>query len=384
MSPTATVSQPLSRLIDPIRRSSSKWILLILLSLIAIFTVLSPQHSFLTVTNFQAIGEDTAELLLLAAGMTFIMIAGGIDLSCGAFVVFTAVIAAEVMGKMSSTPTQAENLVFPHLARGMVLGVVAALACGTAWGWLNGYITVRWRVPPFIVTLGTLGMSLGAAELITGGLNVPSVPPQLQNSFGVATVFGIPMLVIVVAVMIAVLWIVLHETRFGLRTYAIGSNIEAARRAGVNVGRHQILLYTLMGLLAGVVGVLDVARFDTASISSHTTDNLQAIAAAAIGGVSLYGGVGRMSGTVIGALIPAVLTSGFVIVGMQPYWQQVAVGIVLIVAVYIDQARRRQNFQQSALEELEEMTEEEMGDASQVRGEEAALISAQSEERSAT
>ena len=221
-------------------------------------------------------------------------------------------------------------------------------------------MSVRWHVPPFIVTLGTLGMALGAAQLITGGLNVPNVPPEFQEEFGIGVVWGVPWLVIIAAVIVAVLWVVLHQTRFGLRTYAIGSNPEAARRAGINVARHQLVLYMLMGLLSGIVGVLDVARFDTASISSHTTDNLQAIAAAAIGGVSLYGGKGRMSGTVIGALIPAVLASGFVILGLQSYWQEVAVGLVLIIAVYIDQNRRRRALAGRGKDDEDDLTAVEM------------------------
>jgi ribose transport system permease protein len=324
-------------------RSTNIWIFAVLVGLVVIFSIFSPDQRFLSIANFRALGVNTSEVLLLAAGETYIMIAGGIDLSCGSFVVFSSVIAAELVTKVSATTAQANNLIYPHLALGIIASVVGAVAAGSAWGWFNGYVSVHWHVPPFIVTLGTLGMSLGAAQLITGGLDVPNVPPQFQSSFGIGQVLGVPWLVIVAALVVAVMWVVLHETRFGLRTYAVGSNAEAARRAGVNVGRHQIMLYTLMGLMTGIVGLLDVARFDTASIAAHTNDNLQAIAAAAIGGVSLYGGKGRMSGTVIGAFIPTVLANGFILLGFQPFWQEVAVGAVLIVAVYIDQVRRRKS-----------------------------------------
>ena len=141
--------------------------------------------------------------------------------------------------------------------------------------------------------------------------------------------------------MVGVLWVVLAQTRYGLRTYAIGANAEAARRAGVNVRRHTASLYILMGVLAGIVGFMDLARFDTASIAAHTQDNLAAIAAVVIGGTSLFGGKGRMSGTIIGAFIPAILRNGFILMDVQPFWQNVAVGTVLIIAVYIDQVRRR-------------------------------------------
>jgi ribose transport system permease protein len=137
------------------------------------------------------------------------------------------------------------------------------------------------------------------------------------------------------------LWLVLSQTRFGLRTYALGASVEATARAGINVRRHTLALYALMGLLAGVVGVMDVSRFASASIAAHTQDNLAAIAAVVIGGTSLFGGKGRMGGTIIGAFIPAVLRNGFILMGVQPYWQNVAVGAVLILAVYVDQVRRR-------------------------------------------
>jgi ribose transport system permease protein len=134
---------------------------------------------------------------------------------------------------------------------------------------------------------------------------------------------------------------VLSQTRYGMRTYAIGSSLDASTRAGINVRFHVLTLYGLMGLLAGIVGVMDVSRFATASIAAHTQDNLAAIAAVVIGGTSLFGGKGRMGGTVIGALIPAILRNGFILMDVQPFWQNVAVGAVLIVAVYIDQERRR-------------------------------------------
>jgi ribose transport system permease protein len=140
---------------------------------------------------------------------------------------------------------------------------------------------------------------------------------------------------------VSVLGVVLAKTRYGLRTYAIGSSLEAARRSGMKVDRHVISLYVMMGLLAGIVGFLDVARFDTASIFAHTQDNLVAISAVVIGGVSLFGGRGRMVGTVLGCFIPTILRNGFILMNVQPYWQNVAIGAVLIIAVYIDQVRRR-------------------------------------------
>jgi len=305
------------------------------------FTLATPSGTFLSGTNFKNIALDTSEILVLSAGMTFVIIAAGLDLSIGSVVVFSSVCAAELMTQVAGTASNA--LATPqNLGLAIAVGVVVAIASGAVWGGVNGYITAYRGVPAFVVTLGTLGIALGFAQVITGGLNVPGVPVQLQTSLGSGEAFGaIPWLVVVAAVVVGVLWVVLAQTRYGLRTYAIGANAEAARRAGVNVRRHTASLYILMGVLAGIVGFMDLARFDTASIAAHTQDNLAAIAAVVIGGTSLFGGKGRMSGTIIGAFIPAILRNGFILMDVQPFWQNVAVGTVLIIAVYIDQVRRR-------------------------------------------
>jgi ribose transport system permease protein len=318
------------------------WIVVILVGLIAVFTVLT-DGTFFTAENFKNLALDTSEILILAAGMTFIILAAGLDLSVGSVVVFASVVAAKLMADVGGEMQPNGLVTYPNLALGLTVGIGAALLAGAGWGLVNGFVGVRLRVPPFIVTLGTLGMALGFAQVITGGLNVSNVPPQLQEFFGLGEMFGlIPWPVVTAAVIVGVLWMVLAKTRFGLHTYAVGSNLEGARRAGISVDRHVISLYVLMGALAGVVGVIDVARFNTASIAAHTQDNLAAIAAVVIGGTSLFGGSGRMLGTVIGAFIPSILRNGFILLDVQPFWQNVAVGGVLIVAVYLDQLRRKE------------------------------------------
>jgi ribose transport system permease protein len=313
------------------------WIGLILLGLILIFSIACPPDTFLSLANFRNITVDTSEILLLAAGQTLVLIAAGIDLSVGSLVIFCAVVSAKVLGEFSGDPSAG----YPTALLGVLIAIPASLLAGSAWGWVNGWVTVRLKVPPFIVTLGTLWMALGLAQVISGGYNVASVPPQLQDIFVFGGLFGIiPWPVVIAGVGVGILWVVLAKTRFGLRTYAIGANMEALRRAGVNVRRHTILIYMLMGLICGVVGLMDVARFSTASLSAHQLDNLNAIAAVVIGGTSLFGGRGHMSGTVVGAFIPAVLRNGFIILAIQPFWQNVVVGGFLILAVYIDQVRR--------------------------------------------
>jgi ribose transport system permease protein len=224
----------------------------------------------------------------------------------------------------------------------IVLGLIAALGSGLAWGIFNGFLVAKARIPALIVTLGSLGMALGFALLITGGVDERDVPVKLIDTIGTGLLFDqIPYLVIIAFAVAIVFGVILAATRFGRNTYAIGSNEEAARRAGVAVDRHLIKIYALAGTLSGLAGFLNIARFSTTTIGGHDTDNLQAIAAVVIGGTSLFGGIGSVLGSVFGVFIPAVLQNGFVIIGVQPFWQQVAVGAVLVGAVYLDQLRRR-------------------------------------------
>jgi ribose transport system permease protein len=188
-------------------------------------------------------------------------------------------------------------------------------------------------------------MSLGAALVISGGVDEREVPFKLITTIGTGRAFNnqVPWLVLIAFAVAIVFGIILAATRFGRYTYAVGSNEEAARRAGVPVDRHLLKVYALAGTLAGLAGFLSLARFSTTTIGGHDTDNLQSIAAVVIGGTSLF--VGTMLGTVFGVFIPAVLQNGFVIVGVNPFWQNIAVGAVLIGAVYLDQLRRRSQYQ---------------------------------------
>jgi ribose transport system permease protein len=308
---------------------TTTWTFLILLAIVAAFAILRFQQ-FATVFNFRNIAADASGLLIIAVGMTFVIITSGIDLSVGSVLVFSGVIAAKVMLALGG---EGWGAIGP--------GLVAGVAAGLAWGVVNGVLVTKARVPPLIVTLGTLGMAYGAALLITGGIDVRGVPLELTTTIGIGQLRGVPYVVIIAAVVTAVGAVTLSMTRFGRYTYAIGSNAEAARRAGINVDRHLIKVYGLSGFLAGVAGMVSLARFATTTIGGHSTDNLAAIAAVVLGGTSLFGGIGTVLGTVVGVFIPAVLQNGFVILGVQPFWQQVAVGAILIVAVYIDQLKRR-------------------------------------------
>jgi ribose transport system permease protein len=308
---------------------SSTSIVLIFIGLIVVFSALK-FNEFFSVSNGRNIGTDAAVLLVLATGLTYVIITAGIDLSVGSVLVFSGVVSAKVM-----------NAVGGDNWGTIVVGLVVAVAGGCAWGVLNGFLVTKARIPSFIVTLGTLGMALGSALLITGGVDERDVPFKLITTIGSGKLFDqIPYLVLIAVAVALVFGIILSQTRFGRYTYAIGSNAEGVRRTGVDVDRHLIKVYALGGTLAGLAGFMSLARFGTTSIGGHSTDNLDAIAGIVIGGTSLFGGVGTILGTVVGVFIPAVLRNGFVIVGVQPFWQQVAVGAVLIAAVYFDQLRR--------------------------------------------
>jgi ribose transport system permease protein len=305
-------------------------IFLVLLGIVAIFSVLRFEQ-FLSVPNIRNIAIDASVLLIVAVGMTYVILTSGIDLSVGAVLVFASVVSAKVMASMGGEGVAA-----------ILVGLVVAVLAGLAWGLINGVLVAKARITPLIVTLGTLGMAQGSALLLTGGVNVRDVPLELTTTLGIGRLFGvIPYLVLVAAIVTLVAALVLGLTRFGRYTYAVGSNEEAARRAGIDVDRHLIKIYALSGLLAGLAGYLTLARFATTTLAGQATLNLSAIAAVVIGGTSLFGGIGTLFGTVLGVFIPVVLANGFVILRLQSFWQQVAVGAVLIAAVYIDQLKRQ-------------------------------------------
>lgn len=310
-------------------KSDTFRLFLALVALILVFSVLKPT-AFATLSNTLNILSDAAILLVLAVGATFVIITAGIDLSVGGVLVFSGVVSAMVMaGIGDGSPLT------------LIIGLVVALVAGTLWGVINGFLVAKARIPALIVTLATMGASLGVSLLITNGVDVRNVPFSLVEAVGSGTLAGIPVLVLIAVVVAVIFGIVLAQTRFGQHTYAIGSNAEALRRTGVNTAGHLIKVYALAGMLAGLAGYLSTARFATTTLGGHSTDNLATITAVVIGGASLFGGRGLMIGTIIGVFIPVVLQNGFVVLNISPYWQQIAVGAVLLGAVYLDQMRRR-------------------------------------------
>jgi len=330
-------------------RLSTSFTPVILLIIIGIFTLLQGTK-FLSLRNFNEIAIDSSQLVVLTIGMTFVIITAGIDLSVGSVLILSSVVAAKVMIMFSGTPEEIAAFQFPDQQIGIPLGLAAGVVTGLICGIINGALITRLQMPAFIVTLGMLGIALGLGQLLSGGTSVPNVPPAVQTEIGLRELVGVdiagqrlratPPVAIAFGLAI-VAAITLNRTRFGRYTYAIGSNAAASRRAGIDVNLHLIKIYALSGMLAGVAGAMDLMRFGTASVGSHQSDNLAAVSATVIGGTSLFGGIGSIGGSVVGAFIPTVLRNGLVIARVQPFWQNVAIGAVLILAVYLDQRRRK-------------------------------------------
>jgi ribose transport system permease protein len=317
------------------------WIFLFLLALVVYFSLSTPEHAFFGADNFKTIALDTSVVTLIAIGQTFVIITAGIDLSVGGIVLFSGVAGGLVMLELSGTEAQTAALQYPNASYAVPIGVTVILVCGTGWGLINGLLITRLKMPPFIVTLGTLGITFGAADLLAGGTSIASVPTGFQDSIGNGKLLGLFVAVYIAAAFVVAAHVLLRYTRFGRYTEAVGSNAEGSRRTGINVDRHVVKVYTLTGFLCGLAATLDLARFGTMNLAAHGTDNLNSIAAVVMGGTSLFGGIGTILGTVVGAFIPTVLQNGLVIDGVDPFWQQVLVGIMIIVAVYFDQLRRR-------------------------------------------
>ncbi len=280
--------------------------------------------------NVQSIAMFAAAPLLLGLGQTFVIISGGIDLSVGFVMGLAAVIMARVMQSLAGVP--------PELA--LLAGIGAAFLVSLIPGTINGYLIAHLRVPAFIGTLGMFGVARGVGFLAADGTTVPVNNPWLFE-MGNAKLFGVPVPVLITIAVVVALHYVLSQTRFGQYTYAIGGNRVAALRSGINVRRHTMMIYLISAACAGIAGMIYTARFSAGAAQAGEPMLLDSIAAVVIGGASLFGGSGTIIGTVIGALIIAVIQYGLVFIDVEPFWQFVAVGVVIIVSVLVDQSQSR-------------------------------------------
>lgn len=279
---------------------------------------------FATLQNLSIVTQQASINIVLAAGMTFVILTGGIDLSVGSVLAAAAVAAL-----------LASNI--PNLGW---LGIPAALATGLLFGLVNGSLISFLRLPPFIVTLGALTAVRGIARLMASDTKIFN--PQLSFAFiGNGSVLGVPWLVIIALVVVAASWFILRRTVLGMRIYSVGGNPEAARLSGINVRAIELFVYAVSGLLAGLGALMSAARLYAANgLQLGQSYELDAIAAVILGGTSFVGGVGSIVGTLIGALIIAVLTNGLVLLGVSDIWQYIIKGLVIIGAVALDRYRQ--------------------------------------------
>jgi ribose transport system permease protein len=295
-----------------------------LILLIVIFSILSP--NFATYSNMNTILLATAVNGILAVGITFIIITGGIDLSIGTVMTFCSVMCAVFITKLQ----------FP-----IFIGLIAAAAAGTLCGFFNGTLITKLKIPPFIATLGMMNITKGLNLIISGTKPVYLTEAEGFSGIAISMVLGIPMGVLIFFIAAVIAAFILTKTIMGRYTFAIGSNEEAARLSGINTDSWKIGIYSLSGFFFGIAGIVMASRLSSAQPALGPGYEMDAIAAAVIGGASLAGGEGGILGTVIGAFIITVLTNGLRILSVPQEWQMVVTGLIVIGAVYMDIVRRR-------------------------------------------
>jgi ribose transport system permease protein len=292
---------------------------------------------FCTVDNGLNVLRQICANLCLSVGMTIIILSGGIDLSVGAILAFAGAVAAGLLKNGVAVP--GTDRFIEVTTSGAIL---AGLLVGTALGGFNGFVITRFKLPPFVATLGMLSIARGLTMLWTGGFPITRLGDNF-DFMGSGHLLGIPMPVLISAVLIAAFMLIMKRTRFGRQVYAIGGNERAATLSGLSVNRIKLLVYTLGGALCGVAGLLVTARLDSATPNAGLGYELDSIAAVVIGGTSLNGGRGTIMGTVLGCLIIGVLNNGLGLLGGSPFWQQGIKGLVILSAVAIDKLNQKEN-----------------------------------------
>jgi ribose transport system permease protein len=322
--------------------TSAGWVFVLDLVLLLVFTALSKNQVFASLTNLQAIMLGGTQALLLALGLAMLLGAGIFDLSLGANLVLSSVVGAKVIqAVVGTTPDAAGN--YPNVGIGIILGILACIITGAIFGLVNGFIISYLDVNSLIATLGTTGVGTGLALLITSGGDIGGLPTTLQTSFGLRTLAEIPLPAFIAGVLAIGMWAILRYTRYGLHTLAIGSSRSSAERAGLKVQLHLVTLTALAGGLAGLAGFVDLARFGATAVAGHNLDALAAVTAVVIGGTLLEGGRVSIIGAVWGAGLAVILQNGLVVLDVPTFYQLIAVGTVLVVAVSIDRYRYKRS-----------------------------------------
>nr|WIE92339.1 ABC transporter permease [Mesorhizobium sp. WSM4875] len=302
---------------------------LLALVLITLFFSLTAPY-FATPGNALKIFVQIAINTVLAAGMTFVILTGGIDLSVGSVLALCTVVGAAVMIDESLSPAVA-----------ITLALLACMATGAACGLLNGWISTRWKIPSFIVTLGMLNMAAGAARVVSDNSTITGLPQSFVD-FGNLIIGGfLPSIFLVAVLVIAAGWFVLRFTVFGRMIFAVGTNDEAVRLSGHNPDFYKVAAFTISGLTAGIAAMVYLLRLNIGSPIAGVGYELNAIAAVIIGGTSLSGGKGSIIGTLVGACILQVLSTGLQLLGVGDNFKPIVIGLVIVLAVILDAYRER-------------------------------------------
>lgn len=324
-----------------------------LVLVLTVFTSFSPQ--FLSTENIVIMSKHVAINALLAIGMTFIILTGGIDLSVGSIVGMTAMIAGGLINEGINLP-QFGIIVYPHTW----MIVIISLAVGTLMGAISGFLITRFNVAPFIATLGMLYVARGIAGLRNNGYTFANIigRPELGNTgfeiLGAGSFLGINYSIWLMVIFALVAHIVTTRMPFGRHVYSIGGNERAAELSGVRINRTKIIVYSISGFCSAMVGLIIASQLVAAHPATGESFELNAIAAVVLGGTSLAGGRGSIGGTLIGAFVIGVLGDGLVMLGVSSFWQKVIKGTVIVLAVIIDQAQARMQ-ERIALQKQQEM-----------------------------
>ncbi|MCE0495002.1 ABC transporter permease [Vibrio salinus] len=323
------------------RNNIGKWvtkyaIYVVFIAMCIAMSIMSPV--FLSITNILNVVTQMASIGLLALGVTIVIITRGIDLSSGSVLAVAAVVSASMAQTLDWSMRMYPNM--PELP--IIVPILAALAVGTLCGFINGALIAYTGIPPFIATLGMMIIARGAALLYSDGRPVSSLIDSYQW-IGQGSVLGIPVPVWIFAIMAVVSYILLNYTRFGKYAYAIGGNETAAYVSGINVNKYKILVYSYAGMLAGISALILAARINSGQPGLGLMYELDAIAAATVGGVSHAGGIGTIQGTIVGTMIMGVLQNGLDLLNVSAYWQQIVKGLVIVVAVMFDMRRHKKS-----------------------------------------
>ncbi|WP_202612687.1 MULTISPECIES: ABC transporter permease subunit [Vibrio] len=288
---------------------------------------------FLTQGNFLSILRQVSINGILAIGMTFVIIIAGVDLSVGSVLALSGIVAARFV-------TKSDAMAIGNFDSAILLPFIIAITIGALCGLVNGYVISKFKLQAFIVTMGMLSAARGMTMLTTDGNPVSSLERDFRV-IGNSYVLGIPTPVIIFGVIFVVAWVLLNKTLFGRYVFAVGGNEKSARTSGIDVDKVKIAVYTLCGVLAAIAGLILTARTGSAQTNAGFAYELDAIAAVVIGGTSMAGGIGTLTGTLFGVLIIGVMNNGLDLLGVQSYYQQIIKGILIVSAVMLDPSRKQ-------------------------------------------